>query len=95
MSRKMESFSVPELVEMFATKWKLDVVPSLDKATKLPVIVNDPAGYRIYFKGAVNKFSYDKLTKSMLIKPDRYLSKYRLNQIVAASKGEYHECQQS
>ena len=87
----MESYSVPELVDAFISKWKIDKVDSIEKAVHLPVLVQNSTGYTLYFKGAVNRYAYDKVNKSMLINPDKFLSKYRLNQLVAASKGEYCE----
>lgn len=93
MSRKMESYTIPELVAIFANKWKLEILDSKHTLKKYPSITQDnPGEYYIWFKGALNPFTMEKLSKKVMIHPDEYLGQYQLNQLIAASKGEYHEC---
>jgi hypothetical protein len=90
MARKLESYSIQELVIAFANKWKLDILDSKTAIKKYPCIVNDkPGEYYIWFKGAVNPFTIEKATKKVLIRPDENLGKYQINQLIEASKGTY------
>lgn len=92
MSKKLDNYSIPELVGMFANKWKLDIVIMESDIIRLPAITHNGNGYKIYFKGALSRVTSEKLSKKVLIQPDRYLNKYQLKQLVAAVKGEFYEC---
>lgn len=100
MSKKLDNYSVPELVGMFAGKWNLEIIDRIELCNKLPVIVQEYSSssasgysnYKVYFKGALSRVTSEKLSKKVLISPDRYLNKYQLKQLVAAVKGEFYEC---
>ena len=91
MARKIENYSVPELVAGFSNKWRVPIIELGESLEFYPYITFDGGeGYRIWFKGAVNKFSVEKLSKKVLINPDEYLGLYQLKQLEEAQRGDFH-----
>lgn len=88
--KKLESLSIPVLVSMFAIKWGLEII-SEPVFSKLPTIWFDERDYRVFFKGALSPTTSEKLTKKILIHPEKNLRQYLMNQLLKSKEGVYSE----